>query len=90
MAKGIAACPKTCYESTEQGGRVWTCRFHPNASQLACGLDDGRVAIFSAGQGPSTPTDQWHRQTARAITSAFVVSLDWNVSDKLLWRRPSG
>jgi len=68
---------RRCYGPSESGG-VTCCSFHPTKPKLACGLDGGRVCLFSASD-ESTPFSEWTEMVLQAATSSSVVSIDWKV-----------
>ena len=70
-------CSKRCCYGPFQSG-VFCCSFHPTKPKLACGLERGRVCLFS-GTHHSTPFSEWTETLLQAATRSWVKCVDWKV-----------
>ena len=68
---------RRCYGPSESGP-VYCCSFHPTKPKLACGLDGGRVCLFSVTDH-SISFAEWTETVLQAAESSWVKCIDWKV-----------
>jgi hypothetical protein len=68
---------RRCYGPSESGD-VNCCSFHPTKPKLACGLDGGRVCLFSESS-QSIPFAEWTKTILQAATNPWIKCIDWKV-----------